>query len=208
MQTANNLFSGILSYKYKIKGYNSTIFNGWASGLDAVMVAEQLILSGNAQIMIVGGVDTLNDTIIDYLKYKEEHITLGEGAAVLVLQSEESAMKSKNKVIGYINDSSQCMFYDERDLIYELTEIINKHKNTDYFLLNKNGCHWDKYETDIIKSFGISKKAVSLKPILGECGAGTGILQLIYALNLKQKSSIISNIGLEKRLSWVLVGDQ
>ena len=205
MQTANNLFSGILSYKYKIKGYSSTIFNGWTAGLDAIMIAEQLILSGNMQIMIVGGIDTLNDTLIEYLKCKAENIVTGEWAGDLILQSKESAMTNQNSILGYIKDSHQCMFYSGHDLTYELTEIISKNKAFDYYLLNKNGCFWDKYEINALERLDLLDRAISLKPIIGECGAATGIFQIIFALNLHKKASIINNIGPHKRLSWVLV---
>jgi len=194
-----------LAYKYKIKGYNTTIFNGWTSGLDAIMIAEQLISSGNIEIMIVGAVDTLNETIIKYMKNSFEYVVPGEGAGVLILQSKESAMKNNNRISGYIRDSDQSMFYDEHDLIYELTDVIYKYKDIDYYLANKNGCNLDKYEIDVMEKFGLSNKIVQLKPILGECGAATGILQIIYALKLSQKLSLVTNIGINGRLSWVAV---
>ncbi len=96
--------------RYKLKGFSNTINTACSSSANAIMFGSMLILSGRAQRVIVGGTDALSkytvngfnalrilsDTPCMPFDKKRKGLTLGEGAAYLVLEN-ESLAKSKNK---------------------------------------------------------------------------------------------------------------
>lgn len=194
-QTANNLPSGIISYKYRIDGINLTLYNGWTAGLDAVILAEQLISSDQVDIVIAGGIDILNETIIaqySYYQTKKSFLNTflaGEGAGILILESEELALRRKQRIKDRIVASQQRFFLQDPDFKQELTSIISNLKFSFYFS-NLNGTKLDRYEQDVIESNELN--VVTLKNLMGECGAASGVLQMIYALQLNGERLVVN----------------
>ena len=110
-----------LAKKYNIKGYTDTINTACSSSANAIMLGARLIKSGRAKRAIVGGADGLAKYAIngfDSLQilsdvackpFDENRIglTIGEGAAYIVLESEE-VTKDKNylaEIVGYGNST-------------------------------------------------------------------------------------------------------
>ncbi|NIJ54915.1 beta-ketoacyl-[acyl-carrier-protein] synthase family protein [Dyadobacter arcticus] len=91
--------------RYKIRGFTDTINTACSSSANAIMMGARLIRSGRAKRVIVGGVDSLAKYTVNgfnALKILSESackpfdenrngLNLGEGAAYLVLESEEAA---------------------------------------------------------------------------------------------------------------------
>ena len=111
--------SKYLARKFKIKGIISVFNTACSSSANAIMFGARLIKSGRATRVIVGGVDSLGKFTVNGFNSlgilsnqpckpfdrNRDGLTLGEGAAYLVLENEEAA-KSKSKlaeVSGYGN---------------------------------------------------------------------------------------------------------
>ncbi len=110
-----------IAHSLGLNGILSTISTACSSSANAILQASRLIKSGRAEAMVAGGTDalsmfTLNGfnalKILDpnpckpFDKYREG-LNLGEGAAYLVLESEEHVLKRKGEplaeIIGYGN---------------------------------------------------------------------------------------------------------
>ncbi|MHB1392533.1 MAG: beta-ketoacyl-[acyl-carrier-protein] synthase family protein [Clostridia bacterium] len=108
-----------VAYEFSIKGIRDTIGIACASGTTAIGMAYRWIKNGRADAVLCGGVDTFSITshlIMSSLKLispdkvspfdeKRKGFLLGEGAGMLVLESEESAKRHGAKiycrVLGY-----------------------------------------------------------------------------------------------------------
>lgn len=100
-----------------IKGYVSTISTACSSAANAIMLGARLINAGKLDRVIVGGTDALSKFTIngfntlmilsdDYNKpFDDERngLNLGEAAAYLVLESEESVRQSQKKILAYVS---------------------------------------------------------------------------------------------------------
>ena len=109
--------------KLEITGYVNTISTACSSSSNAIMHGARLIKAGKLDRVLVGGVDALSEFTISGFKslmiYNEnwtspfdenrQGLNLGEGAAFLLLESEESIKRTGNKVLaelsGYNNSS-------------------------------------------------------------------------------------------------------
>ncbi len=111
--------SKIIAHKFGIKGIISTFNTACSSSANAIIFGTRLIKSGRATRVIVGGVDSLGKFTVNGFNSlgilssqpckpfdkNRDGLTLGEGAAYLILENEEAA-KSKFKlamVSGYGN---------------------------------------------------------------------------------------------------------
>lgn len=197
-QTANNLPSGIIAYKYRIDGINLTLYNGWTAGLDAIILAGQLISSAQVDIVIAGGIDILNESINSqygfYMNKNSFHHSFlpGEGAGILILEPEELAWQRKQNIRGRILAGKQRSFTRNPDFKQALGETIPGMNFTHYFS-NTNGTKLDHFENEVIESNKLN--AIPMKIYMGECGAASGVLQAIYAVHLDD-ASLVVNAGL------------
>ncbi|MGU9937242.1 beta-ketoacyl-[acyl-carrier-protein] synthase family protein [Empedobacter brevis] len=99
-----------------LRGFVSTISTACSSAANAIMYGARLINSGRLDRVIVGGTDALSKFTINGFKSlmilsdefnqpfdeSRKGLNLGEAAAYLVLESEESVLKSNKKVLGYL----------------------------------------------------------------------------------------------------------
>ena len=105
-----------LAEKHGFGGPQLTISTACASGTDAIGVAARQIMSGKTDVMIAGGVDVLSDfaltgfhslqalteTKVRPFDKNRTGLVLGEGAAFIVLESEEHAMQRDAKIYGKV----------------------------------------------------------------------------------------------------------
>lgn len=108
-----------LAREFGLKGPRSTITMACASGTAAIGYAASLIKRGRADVMLAGGVDTLNQFIFSGFHAlrilsptkcrpfdrQRNGMIIGEGAAVLILEDLEHALDRKatvySEVVGY-----------------------------------------------------------------------------------------------------------
>ncbi len=99
-----------------IKGFTSTISTACSSGANAIMLGARMIKSGQLDQVVVGGTDCLskftmngfNSLMIlsnnDCTPFDKDRkgLNLGEAAAYLVLESEESAKANNKEILAYV----------------------------------------------------------------------------------------------------------
>ncbi|MDD5432112.1 MAG: beta-ketoacyl-[acyl-carrier-protein] synthase family protein [Candidatus Omnitrophica bacterium] len=114
------------SIKFKIKGFNVTISNGFSSGIDSIAYAANFIRSGRKSVVLAGGVEELSlHNFLGFYKTgllskqnqgavelscpfdkRRNGVIFSEGAVVLVLESLESALRRKAVIYAEIKGSA------------------------------------------------------------------------------------------------------
>jgi len=221
--------SGIIACVLNLKGTNTTIASGCNSGLDAAFLAFNAIRLGDADIMIMGASEapitpcTYGAFCITGLHSRENNnpknavkpydteadgMVLGEGAAILIMEELQHAVKRKAKIYGEVlSYSSLNEAFDFVDvdtscetMALNLKLALKKAKlnisEIDYINAHGNGIiSYDINETEAIKQvFGelaYNIPVTSIKPVTGHAIAPTAIWQVIASL-LTIKNRIIS----------------
>lgn len=88
--TVINSPAGQAAIKHKLRGVNSTVCAGFASGLFAIHYAAEFLRFGRARALLAGGVEEICEESV--LAFRRTGIAPGEGAALWVLEPEESAL--------------------------------------------------------------------------------------------------------------------
>jgi 3-oxoacyl-(acyl-carrier-protein) synthase len=105
-----------LAKKYQLCGPVITVSTACASGTDSIGIAARKIRTGQADIMIAGGIDVLSSFAIagfhslqalthDKVRpfdRNRDGLALGEGAAFIVLESEKHAREKKSRIYGRV----------------------------------------------------------------------------------------------------------
>lgn len=104
--TVINSPAGQAAIKHKLRGVNSTISAGLASGLFAIHYAAEFLKLGRASALLAGGVEELcEESFLSFRKagvtstmgclrpFAGDGVVLGEGAALLALETEASALR-------------------------------------------------------------------------------------------------------------------
>ncbi len=116
LQYYYNTVSEMVSCVLEAKGPVMTISTACSSSNNAIGLASDLIASGKADMMFVGGYDPLTETVyhgfnsVDALDLNpckpysadRKGLTLGEGAGIIVLERKEHAMKRKVSMLGQV----------------------------------------------------------------------------------------------------------
>ena len=135
--TVINAAAGQVAIWHHLRGVNSTISTGTASGLHALGYAAQMIRAGRATTLLAGGVEELCfESFLGFVRAglvaapgegavprpfdtARDGCLLGEGAAFLVLESEDTARARGARVVGRIEgygsgyDSRQATAHSE-----------------------------------------------------------------------------------------------
>ncbi len=114
--TVVNAASSLVSIRFNIQGFNTTISTGYTSGLEALTYGVNALYVGNANTVLVGGVDSLTYSLffgfhkLGYMAgIKGEAVScpfdkrrngpvLGEGAGVLCIEDESLARRRGAKI--------------------------------------------------------------------------------------------------------------
>lgn len=82
----------LAAIEYQIQGPACTFCTGDLSAASALAYGAQLIRSGRADIVLAGGVDALSVPLVRYLAATQPAFVPGEGAGLMVLESEAHAV--------------------------------------------------------------------------------------------------------------------
>lgn len=212
MTNIHSLSSGIANY-FGLGGGNLvfTLTNGCSSGSDAIFLGKTLLENGVADICIVGAAETplCDSAIASFAKQKaikfnvnigetgnpfsinSNSFVISEGAAVLVLETEQQAMKENKTIYGYItgaaanNDGVNIHQMDENgDRLYQtLDQAVGNKKITYTNSLALGLAIQDVNEArNHIKKLGEQTPITSIKGMIGHTFAVSGVVQLISSL--------------------------
>ena len=212
-----NIASGNLAIKFGLKGPNHTIISACASGTDAIGCAARAIQYGDADIMVTGGseasitgltisgfaniraLSTRNDNpeaASRPFDAERDGFVLGEGAAALVLEEKEHALKRNAPILGefagygatddafHITQPSEGGAGAIKAMNIALKDAKIKTNEVDY--INAHGTSTpfnDKTESAAIASLfkeNVSKlKVSSTKSMVGHALGASGALEAI-----------------------------
>ncbi len=121
--TVANAASSYVSIRFNIQGFNTTVSNGYTSGLDALQYAMDFIRLGRVKAVLVGAVESISlatltgFSVLDFLAgvkgeevscpfdKRRNGIILGEAAATILIESREAALERKAHIYGEIKGS-------------------------------------------------------------------------------------------------------
>ena len=225
LKNMNNAMSAWISLEYKLQGPNFTVSSACSSSAYAIGLGYDLIKNGIADIVITGGADSIiNPEEIEGFNelyalstnndnpksascpfsLDRDGFVIGEGAGILVLESENSAKKRGANIIsellGYaITSEAYNIMAPEKDgegMAKTMNTALNntgiKPQEVDY--INAHGTSTilnDKYETSAIKKVfrenAYKLKISSTKSMIGHTiGAAGGIEAAVTSLSINR----------------------
>jgi 3-oxoacyl-[acyl-carrier-protein] synthase II len=210
--TVHNSAAGYVSIHFGIAGLNTTLSTGPSSGLEAIRYAVDSLEKGDVSIVLAGGGDELClGTFLGLLKSGQladsersvpfdrnrTGLTLGEGAAFLVIERLEDALERKATILAEIAGyASHFCDGDGWENCVELkARVMAEAIRSSGHAPDEVSCIWasangsvlgDRMETQAIgRVFG--KKAgeiplTAIKSMIGECDGASGPLQVAGAV--------------------------
>lgn len=101
-QTVGNYVSGALARAFSIRGPNSTVACGNASGLGAVGEAVRLIDAGQADVVYAGGVDLLSPELAS--GFGDHNQATSDGACLFVVERADMAKKRGASILATVGE--------------------------------------------------------------------------------------------------------
>lgn len=214
-----------ISKEYSLSGPSTSITNACSSGTDAIGMAKAWIESDLCDIVIAGGSDELNRTT--YLGFNSllntstepcrpfdrdrNGLNLGEGAAVLIIENSESALREKREVVALVAGygSSGDAYHttaphpDGAGLIRATTMAMKEAsiKPEEVSFINAHGTSTienDKVEGKVIKEiFPKSTAVVSTKSYTGHTLGAAGAVEAVLSIQSLIDGKIPKTAGFE-----------
>jgi 3-oxoacyl-[acyl-carrier-protein] synthase II len=217
--TVLNAPAARVAIQFEMKGLNSTISNAETSSLDAVQYAADFLRLHRVKALLVGGAYALTpdtywgfyesralsgsiegtEEICAPLNDRHNGIMLGEGAAVMVVESENHARSRGAHIYGYVSgygnvfnpnpeaDDSEWIAVGTRAIKQALEEANLKPDQISLILTGANSSpKTDRTQIEIInEAFGPAASTIpvnALKSQTGECLDASGAFQTVAAL--------------------------
>ena len=212
-----NIAAGHIAIKWGLKGPNHTVTTACASATDAIGIATRLIQIGDADMIVAGGTEASitpltisgfanmkalsrnpdNQTASRPFDKNRDGFVMGEGAGIMVIESEEHAKNRHAEILGEIagygstNDASHITQPQKEGAVLAMKKAIQdaglSPANIDY--INAHGTSTplnDKNETNAIKDvFGdhaYSLKISSTKSMTGHLLGASGSIEAIASV--------------------------
>ncbi len=215
---------------FGIKKYIATISTACSSSVNTIMQGARLIKSGKADRAICGGAEALSKFTINgfnsLLILDKEHcrpfdatrkgLNLGEGAAYLVLESEESVKRSRKKILGEVlgygnaNDAfhQTASSPDGTGAFLAMSKALESSKldATDIGYVNAHGTATENNDLSeglaLQRIFGGSVPLFSsTKPFTGHTLAAAGGVEALFSLMMLQDKFLVPNLNFNTPMS-------
>lgn len=208
-----------------LKGFRTTVCTACAAGATAIATACDLIDSGEAQIVLAGGADSLARLTLNGFcsllivasdgcrPFDAERggMSLGEGAAVLALETEESAIGRGADILGYVlGFGNTCDAYhatapapDGSGIFRAMNQALDSAgvSSADVDYINAHGT--GTIDNDIAEGRGITRlfgekppPVSSTKRFFGHTLAAAGAIEAIVCLLALKRRCLPPNLGL------------
>jgi len=230
--TVMNAASSQVSIRFNIQGFNTTISTGYSSSIDALKYAIDFIKLRRIKAVLVGGVESLS--LVNYSGFyrlgflagikgeetscpfdkRRNGIVLGEGAAVVMIEDEESALERGaniyarvNGIGNYFDAFKMGKYHPEADgLKRSIKEAIRNSEldvsEIDYISSSANSVHdQDRLETKAIKDvfgrYAYNIPVSSIKSMIGEPFSAAGLFQIASSIGSMYKGFIPPTMNYE-----------
>lgn len=210
-----------------LQGFVTTISTACSSAANAIMLGARLIRAGKLDRVIVGGTDALakftingfktlmilSDTYNTPFDHNRKGLNLGEAAAFLVLESEETVRKDNKKVLAYVsgfgnaNDAFHQTASSENGegafLAMEKAFKLSGLKPTDIDYINMHGTATPNNDLSegraVIRIFGEENVPdfSSTKAFTGHTLAAAAAIEAVYSVLAIQNGIVYPNLNFE-----------
>ncbi len=210
--------------RFGLAGYSDTINTACSSSANAILLGARLIRSGRAKRAIVGGADSLAKYTVNGFNalqilspvpcrpFHEERdgLTLGEGAAYLVLESEECAtgkeVYAEVSGCGNANDAfhPSTTSDDARGPVLAMTEALREAAldSSDIGYVNAHGTGTQNNDftesVGFLKVFGTVPPFNSTKSYTGHTLAAAGALEAVFSLLSMRNGELYPSLRCER----------
>jgi len=190
----------------KAKAFNLTVSSGYTSGFDGVVLAKNYIQSGRADVVIMAGAEELSIQLIkDFDRqgllaksFKEslpffkgsDGMILGDGAAVIIIESYKHAVSRKAKFYSSIGSCLTSFVYEMKNhygfqirnlFLREFSKSVAFPDSVDMIMSSANGTVSDMTEYNAYaNTFNPETLIFNVKSYFGECFAFTDLLQIVF----------------------------
>jgi 3-oxoacyl-(acyl-carrier-protein) synthase len=212
-----------LAQHFGIRGYTNTINTACSSSANAIMLGARLIKSGRVKRAIVGGVDSLAKYTINgfnALKILSDNpskpfdvdrngLNLGEAAAYLILESEETAVGKKflAEIAGYGNANDahhpSAMSDEAIGAVASMQAALQsaglRTDEIDYVNAHGTGTpNNDQVELEGLKKlFGKVPLFNSTKPFTGHTLGAAGAVEAVFSILSLQHQTVFSAFNVQ-----------
>jgi len=228
--TVMNAASSQVSIKFGIQGFNTTISTGYSSSIDALKYAIDFLRLRRIKTVLVGGVESLSlanysgfyrlgycagihgEEISCPFDRRRNGIIVGEGAAVIVIEDEESALERGATIYAEINGIGNCFdpykmgkyHPDARGLKQSIKGALRTTEigvsDIDYISASANSVYdQDRLETkairDIFGNYAYNIPVSSIKSMIGETFSAGGLFQIASAIGSMYRGFIPPTIN-------------
>ena len=232
--TVMNAASSHVSIRFNIEGFNTTISTGYSSSIDAMKYAIDFIKLRRIKAVLVGGVESLSRahfTGFYRLGYcagingeeqscpfdkRRNGIILGEGAAVVVIEDEESALERGahiyarvNGIGNYFDSFRMGKYHPEASGLKESIKVAMRNSELDaseidYISASANSVpEQDRLETraikDIFGKYAYNIPVSSIKSMIGEPFSAGGLFQIAASIGSMYEGFIPPTMNYEIR---------
>lgn len=200
--TANNVLSGVVACVHHFTGFNTTVYNGLTSSLDALTLASILIKNKQIDAAVVAGVETIlaqNNANIDTANQP----SFNEGAAAIIVESSVKIEMRKVQVMGEVILGQQMHFYNDGDIWQYIREIFAGNPTLDYLFINRDGKEQEMC-SKLLYNPNRPAKIINFSRYAGGFGAVNCLLQIILAIQYNSNSSLIISQDKNRMASLIL----
>lgn len=162
------------------RGANVTVATGRVSALDAVGIACDELEDGRVDVALVGGVD-----VLEYFRQGfHARDGLGEAAAVAVLEPHDRALARGAPVLGRIAEHAGgfCTTPGDPDALEARAARAWSRLGPVDRVVMQAAADLPGVEERAIARAELAGERIGVIPVCGDCGGGTGALQLAVAL--------------------------
>jgi 3-oxoacyl-[acyl-carrier-protein] synthase II len=212
-----NAASSQVSIRFNIQGLNTTISTGYSSSIDALKYAIDFVRLRRVKAVLVGAVESLSlASFIGFYRLgffagirgeelscpfdkRRNGIILSEGAAVIVIEDEESAKRRKAKIYAEIKGIGNGFetykigkYHPEADGLREsMKKAIRSSElgigDIDYISASANSVpEQDRLETKAIKDvfgrYAYNIPVSAIKSMIGEPFSAGGLFQIVASI--------------------------
>ncbi len=213
-----NAPAGNVSNYLGIKGPVHTLVGGSGVPIEAIRLAEDLLLSGRIDCCFVGAAEELNEIAFHTYRRFGFDFSPGEGAGMVILERQDNALRKKQKVYAAVR-GNVTRFYHKNSKVEPLIDIVDRClKKTGFTTGNIDGIfvNTDSAADAIKRLCSRTNKETAIKNmagLLGEAFCVTTVFHIIVAAMLAgngfkaSKNMVIGAVSLEgKNSSLILSG--
>lgn len=186
---AINVMASAIGMRIGARALNSTINNGYTSGLDAVQYGCRSLVNNHVEYVLAGGVESASPYYIDWLKANGCNLAF-EGAGLILLEKSSTALQRGINPLGTVKGYSTTPYLDlnsvERSICIALKHASLRIGEIDAFI-GTSDLYGEQDEGKILLGLGFNGSCLFLRQALGEGLAVSGIYQMMAGIDLLKK---------------------